>query len=49
MPSLGSGRSNNPFQRTHSRVTPLADQRKRFAARRAAERERYTHYEKNSE
>ena len=43
----GQGRSsqhralpNNALQRTHSRVTPLAEERKRRAPRRAAERER---------
>jgi hypothetical protein len=31
---------NNALQRTHSRVTPLAEKLKRRATRRAAERER---------
>jgi len=34
--------ANNALQRTHSRVTPLAEERKRRATRRAAERERST-------
>jgi hypothetical protein len=33
--------ANNPLRRTHSRVPPLAEARKRRATRRAAERVRY--------
>jgi hypothetical protein len=33
--------SNHRIQRTHSRVTPLAEDRKRRATRRAADAERY--------
>ena len=36
----GSTAPNDALQRTHSRVTPLAEERKRRATRRAAERER---------
>ena len=35
-----NSRSNHALQRSHSPVTPLAEERKRRARRRAAERER---------
>jgi hypothetical protein len=34
--------SNRRVQRTHSRVTPLAEERKRRATRRAADAQRWT-------
>jgi hypothetical protein len=40
-PQEGAFMSINALQRTHSRVTPLAEESNRRATRRAAERERW--------